>query len=528
MKGKRLISFTSVEKSQLIASGFIGLLAAIPISLMVPMYMDDFQRSLRGSFDWVSDGRPLAELIYRIGIFDSPGTVLTSPLGTLLCIPGICLSSLLICKIFDHRKPWAAAMAAVFIFIQPYFIENLSYSFDSPFMVFAILLSLCAAYLIVYIHNYLGALLAVFLSICSLSLYQPANVALWIPVVLFVLLRSSNHAEPQFSLASISVWRFPHSLTRTRSINIVFSMVVCQFLSLLIYKIIVLGNVRLKVYAAKHAPMPNLPDLPNTVVDNIITYLRVLSHDWAHTKFGIVFFLFLLIFMLLASLQSIYYRRNKHSRISAQWSSMLSFALTISVLIFVFILSYGVGLILADPVFHPRTFIGIGVFMACISLSVSRDLRFDIGFNTAYRVSRSIRDLIVSISLIATVWACVYILFAYSNAYISQQRLNEFYLSSIVSQIRDNGYGYQDIAGVMVHGQSPYSPVTLNTFRTLPYLDSFIQPIKSNWWAHIRLRHYGLIKLKRHKPIQQGETIFSDPLYDLSIVDRSLIVKFKN
>ena len=188
----------------------------------------------------------------------------------------------------------------------------------------------------------------------------------------------------------------------------------------------------------------------------------------------------------------------------------------------------GVGLILSNPAFHPRTFIGVGVFMACLSLSLTRHLRFDIGFDSAYRVSRSIRDSIVAISIMATVWACVYILFAYTNAYASQQRLNEFHLSSIVSQVHHKGYGFYDIAGVKVQGESPYSPVTLNTFRTLPYLHSFIQPIKSNWWAHIRLRHYGFIKLKRHKPIEQGEIIFSDPLYDLSIVDRSLIVEFKN
>ena len=305
MNDKSIFTFRSFEKVQFIGSTIIGLIAAIPISLMLPMYMDDFQRSIRGSFDWTSDGRPLAEVIYKLLVFDIPGTVLISPLGTLLCIPLICISSIVICRIFDNRKAWAAAMATIFIFIQPYFIQNLSYSFDSPFMVLSILFSLFSAYLLICIQTYIAGLLAVFLSICSLSLYQAANVALWIPVVLFVVLRPSRLNIRTYNFNQILGFRFPYLFTVKPRINVFNSLILCQILSFIIYKFVVLDNVELKIYAAKHAPVATLLELPKTIIENTIAYLNVLIDHWRYSNFGVVFLLFLLIFTCFSVIQAV-------------------------------------------------------------------------------------------------------------------------------------------------------------------------------------------------------------------------------
>ena len=131
-------SLTSRDRGQLLAALLVGVLLVVPLALKVPMFIDDFGRSLSGSYDWSKDGRPLAELIYQTLMLGADRVVLTSPLGQLLCLPGMALSSLLLCRIVGHRADWAGALATIFLFGQPYALQTLSYSFDSPLMVFAV------------------------------------------------------------------------------------------------------------------------------------------------------------------------------------------------------------------------------------------------------------------------------------------------------------------------------------------------------------------------------------------------------
>ena len=50
------------------------------LALKVPLFIDDFGRSLSGSYDWSKDGRPLAELIYRFLMLGSEQAGYNMPL----------------------------------------------------------------------------------------------------------------------------------------------------------------------------------------------------------------------------------------------------------------------------------------------------------------------------------------------------------------------------------------------------------------------------------------------------------------
>ena len=83
------LRLSPLDRGQLLAALLVGVVLVIPLALKVPLYIDDFGRSLSGSYDWSKDGRPLAELIYKILMLDADHVVLTSPLGQLLCLPGV-------------------------------------------------------------------------------------------------------------------------------------------------------------------------------------------------------------------------------------------------------------------------------------------------------------------------------------------------------------------------------------------------------------------------------------------------------
>ena len=60
-----LLQLSPCDRDQLLAALVVGLLLVFPLALKVPLFIDDFGRSLNGSYDWSKDGRPLAELMYR-------------------------------------------------------------------------------------------------------------------------------------------------------------------------------------------------------------------------------------------------------------------------------------------------------------------------------------------------------------------------------------------------------------------------------------------------------------------------------
>ena len=105
---------TSRDRGQLVAALWVGLLLVVPLALKVPMFIDDFGRSLSGSYDWSKDGRPLAELIYQTLMLGSDRVVLTSPLDQLFVHSLVSTSQALGCSpglhvpvrlALFHRKP---------------------------------------------------------------------------------------------------------------------------------------------------------------------------------------------------------------------------------------------------------------------------------------------------------------------------------------------------------------------------------------------------------------------------------------
>ena len=136
-----------VDRRALWSSIAVAGLIVVPLMLNVPLYFDDLGRSLSGSYGWSEDGRPLADAVSQLLLLGAPRTMLNSPLGLLICVPLMALGSCLLARILQHPRFWGAPLACVFLFGSPYFIENLSYGFDAPQMVLAVLLNLWAAWL---------------------------------------------------------------------------------------------------------------------------------------------------------------------------------------------------------------------------------------------------------------------------------------------------------------------------------------------------------------------------------------------
>merc|ERR1712091_253280 len=172
---------------------------------------------------------------------------------------------------------------------------------------------------------------AVVLVVVALSLYQAANPAFWLPV--------------GFAVLAVAPRRW----------LLLLQGVACQVLVVVLYRSLVLAPIELGGYAEKRGTLPEGSELLSVVGSNVQSYGALLKAHWWNTSSGDVFLVFLAVTALVVCCSA-----------ARPWITVL---LLTPLLVF----SYGMPLLLAEPVWAPRTFIGVGVSAACLALLATRD-----------------------------------------------------------------------------------------------------------------------------------------------------------
>jgi len=126
-----MIKFNFIDKDDLLIVSILSSLYAVPIISTGIPYIDDMGRSIWGYSGWEDNGRPIAMIIMR---FISLGIPLQNihPLPQLLGALIIGISGLIFFKIVGHTQQKVAVYCCALSFlINPFFLENLSYQYDS-------------------------------------------------------------------------------------------------------------------------------------------------------------------------------------------------------------------------------------------------------------------------------------------------------------------------------------------------------------------------------------------------------------
>ncbi|MDF3623317.1 glucosyltransferase domain-containing protein, partial [Enterobacter hormaechei] len=134
---------------------------------------DDNARTVDRYFGWEQEGRPIASLIVYIL---NGGGLLTNiaPLSQVLTILVGCLTCAIIGRYVIKTHPLTCALATAVIFTSPFFIENLSFKFDSLSMSTAMLFC-CIPFVTMKEKNALISSVACFaFTLLSLMTYQAA------------------------------------------------------------------------------------------------------------------------------------------------------------------------------------------------------------------------------------------------------------------------------------------------------------------------------------------------------------------
>lgn len=110
---------------------FSCLLFVFPLILSDSLYMDDKYRLVDGAFVWEEEGRYLTTLIYQILGLDLNHVFNFFPLTLFIGIAFFSYSISYIFKNIKKDKTLINIMPFLFLIIHPFFLQNLSYQFDS-------------------------------------------------------------------------------------------------------------------------------------------------------------------------------------------------------------------------------------------------------------------------------------------------------------------------------------------------------------------------------------------------------------
>lgn len=162
-------------------------------------YMDDNVRVVTGHPDWGWQGRPVADFVYYILSFSFVKIKDFFPYSLLL---GLFFVSFVFKSLFvefcsEKKVKLAYVLSFLFIIMNPFFMQNLSYRYDSLPMILGLISSIYAFLILrINIHNFIKISYSIVFLIISLSLYQPCvNAFLVMSFYSMILLNYKNHNE---------------------------------------------------------------------------------------------------------------------------------------------------------------------------------------------------------------------------------------------------------------------------------------------------------------------------------------------
>jgi len=470
----------------------LSIIYSAGILLSGRFYIDDLGRSLYGYTNWGYDGRPLSDFIMSALSFGTPILDL-SPLYQILSMAALSFSLAAYGKKYFHGKDFIVSSVALFFFIStPFYIENLSYKYDSLPMALSLSAIIIPFSLRFGKVQFAALLIGV---ICSLSLYQ-ASLSLFLILsaidIVFILTREKIENKIRLLLkraicyASAFIFAF-------------------AFYKLVITKISSGGG-----YAQQHSA---LISINNSFIHDFMNNLNRII-DWffipLYKSAEMIFDLYAaLIWISIAIISSRSYK--------ATCSRVFCFLCITLLLLLSFTASFIHISILKEPVFATRVLISFTGFVLFSSFLIVHAFK-----------SRTITLLLFfPFFLLTLVFS-----YSYANASNEQDKVDSLLSRNIqydVSRLNQD-FKYVTIKGVMPSAES--KRLVSNKF---PIMNSLI-PIYMNgdWaWGAMMLKHYGLnfekksyAELKQSTDICSSAPLINSQVYSLYGFGNTLLISF--
>lgn len=479
------------------------LFLVLPIILAGRLYNDDYGRSIFGYFGWSDTGRYFADYIYYLFNLGSPA-INVFPLNQIIASLFIALACVLLSSLFNLTKPSVVALATLPLGGQPYFLENLSYSFDALSMSCGLLCAVASATLLIKNGSIKTILLSAFLLFASLSLYQQAANVYFI-VFVYAMLR-------EFAQKGSKV-----HIHQKKIINGILVPAFAFAAYVPIYKLTTTVD-----YALEKVGDWNLTELPNIVYTNLVSYWSFLYYDWKGTVFGICVVIILLQAVFLLPL-------SKRDNTTGSQGSLKKPVISI-IFILLVIFSYGILLFMKDPGFDERYFISVGAILALCCLEIAEKTNWE-----TIKGKISARVIALNTPIFILSYSLIVFSYAYGQASAAQKEYENAFMARLMHDIEALHAGAEFSNVAFIYG-SPASPIAVNAFNKFRLIDRLVTRHMEHdyFFGKLQLMTYGLQISSPEEASHARDLIingtaqpkYESSIYKLYIVDDDLIVAF--
>lgn len=295
-------------------------------------YMDDWGSASRET-SWSHFSRYLATFMLTILATFGKGSLDISPLPQLFGVVLVVLSAMILLYLIRKKFDFIGIVASLPLGLSPYFLENLSYKFESLTMSIALFLAVLP-FLFQNQRRVFCAMSVICLILMFMS-YQAANASYIILSLYFgIFMRTDLMGKAGF-------------LARC-TLNLIIASAIYKFAIAQPVSEYTIFYTSDKMLALNGAFLPS-------VWGNLTTYATTIFNDLKNTAFIYLIALNCVLFVI----NTLFY---KERRIRAFLGAILFLMLG-------FCASYGLYMVLETPTLHPRVFYGFNALIAVIAIA---------------------------------------------------------------------------------------------------------------------------------------------------------------
>lgn len=428
-------------------SKFAVILSAIYLVALFPLlranfnYIDDNGRVFSGYAGWENFSRYLSNFLSG---FIHCGSYLTdiSPFPQMIAILVLVSASAVVIRVFKgngYRASLWDIAAVIPLGLSPYFLENISYKMDSPYMAISVLASVIP--LLFCNKNRLAYIAAAFF--CMLAVCMTYQAASGIFPMAVILLAFQKWCKKEDRIREILIFIFDSAVAYAAALGI-FS----KFLM-----------TKVDTYVSNE-----IASVP-VMISNYRRYLSLVKSDFH--RIWIFFILFLVVWYIVMSI----YNSKQNKAATCILSAIVTAAAAL--------LSFGIYPALAAPLTAPRAMYGVGAFIAFMGVG---------------NIAKKDRQIPLRAITVVLAWIFVTFASAYGNALAAQQEYENFRIEEVINDLTDikEFYNEGEKKVVQVNGRAGLAPSVRRTADEYEILKRLI-PIQfcERWaWGLYRFSNY--------------------------------------
>ena len=442
------------------------------------LYHDDIQRARMGWPNW-GFSRHLSNFLSQ---FLHTGTYLQdiAPLPQIIAVFIIALATVLAVYLITGEKKFTLwhLISAIPIGLSPYYLECLSFRYDSPYMALSVLLSVLP--LLFCNKNRIVYLLWIAVCMIGMSSSYQASAGIFPMLVIVMGIRRWVRGE------------------KTAEVVKFFALSAVGYVAgLLLFRKLFMAD--LNAYASTDmAPMAEL--IPCAITNYkryIVHFLQGFIPEWTALAFGIcVCFL------------------GTTVAISKQ-NKILTFFLVGTAMVIMFLLCFGVYPFLTAPLFLPRAMYGIGCFIA---------------FQGIFAVSQARKGYAAKLTCLVLGWMFFVFSFTYGNALNVQAQYTDFRITEAVDDLLEcETLKSEEEVTLQITGTIGYAPGVMSLVESYPMIGRLV-PVTfqgDGWWGEFGVRYYyGLPEMKfaeSYDPPAEAMPVIADNYFHTIYADEDYI-----